>query len=130
MGTAAAVMGDKITATCSGHQVPNPATGAPQPAPPMPFSAPLTQGLASTVLIGNKPAAVAGSSGLNIPPHVGLHPSDPFLAPSAQQGTVAAGSGTVMFDGQPAAKTGVSCTVCFGAPGQLAGTAATVLIGG
>ncbi|HEY0639564.1 MAG TPA: PAAR domain-containing protein [Pseudonocardiaceae bacterium] len=130
MGTPAAVMGDKITATCNGHQIPNPASGAPQPAPPMPFSAPLTQGLASTVTIGGKFAAVAGSNGLNTPPHVGLHASDPFMAPNTQQGTVAAGSGTVMFDGKPAAKTGVSCTVCMGQPGQLAGSAADVLIGG
>jgi uncharacterized Zn-binding protein involved in type VI secretion len=130
MGTAAAVMGDKVTATCSGHQIPNPATGAPQPAPPMPFSAPLIQGLATTVTIGGKFAAVAGSSGLNLPPHVGLHPSDPFMSPSNQQAQVAVGSATVMFDGKPAAKTGSSCTVCLGAPGQLAGTAATVLIGG
>jgi len=130
MGTAAAVLGDKITATCNGHQMPNPATGAPQPAPPMPFSAPLIQGLATTVMIGGKFAAVAGSSGLNVPPHVGLHPSDPFMSPTNQQGTVAVGSATVLFDGKPAAKTGSSCTVCFGAPGQLAGTAVTVLIGG
>lgn len=129
MGAAAAVAGDKITATCSGHQVPNPASGAPQPAPPVPFSAPLTQGLASTVLVCGKPAAVAGSSGLNAPPHAGLHPADAFMVPSAQQGTVAAGSLTVLFDGKPAARTGSGCTVCFGAPGQLAGSAATVLIG-
>jgi uncharacterized Zn-binding protein involved in type VI secretion len=130
MGTPAAVLGDKITAVCNGHQMPNPASGAPQPAPPMPFSAPLTKGLATTVLIGGRFAAVAGSSGLNLPPHVGLHASDPFMSPSNQQGTVTVGSATVMFDGKPAAKSGSSCTVCFGAPGQLVGTAATVLIGG
>jgi uncharacterized Zn-binding protein involved in type VI secretion len=130
MGTAAAMMGDRITATCIGHQIPNPASGAPQPAPPMPFSAPLTQGLDTTVLIGNTFAAVVGSSGLNTPPHVGLHASDPFMSPTNQQGTVTAGSDTVYFDGKPAAKPGSSCTVCFGAPGQLAGTADTVLIGG
>ena len=45
--------------------------GNPQPAPPMPFSAPLTLGLCATVLIGGKPAAVVGASGMNTPPHVG-----------------------------------------------------------
>jgi uncharacterized Zn-binding protein involved in type VI secretion len=130
MGTAAAVLGDKITTVCNGHQMPNPATGVPQPAPPMPFSAPLIQGLATTVLIGNKPAAVAGSSGMNVPPHVGLHVSDPFMSPTNQQGTVVVGSATVFFERKPAAKTGSNCTVCFGAPGQLVGTAVTVLIGG
>src|SRR5829696_8909462 len=113
MGTAAAVMGDKITATCSGHQIPNAATGAPQPGPPMPFSAPLIQGLATTVMIGGKFAAVAGSSGMSTPPHVGLHASDPFMSPTNQKGTVTVGSGTVYFDGKPAAKTGSACTVCF-----------------
>lgn len=129
MGTPAAVMGDKITATCSVHQIPNPATGAPQPAPPMPFSAPLLQSLATTVTIGGKFAAVAGSTGYNTPPHVGLHPSDPCLVPTTQQGIVTKGSTTVLFDGRPAAMTGATCTTCTGLPGQLAGTAATVLIG-
>ncbi len=130
MGTPAAVMGDRITATCNGHQIPNPASGAPQPAPPMPFSAPLVQNLSTTVLIGGKAAVVAGSTGMNTPPHVGLHASDPFMVANTQQAVVASGSGTVFFDGKPAAKTGSSCTVCFGAPGQLAGSASNVLIGG
>lgn len=129
MGEPAAVMGDRVTASCATHQVPNPSSGAPQPAPPMPFSAPLLQNLAPTVQIGGQPAAVAGSSGLNTPPHVGLHAADPFMAPTNQQGRVAAGSATVLFEGKPAAKTGSPCTVCAGAPGQLAGSAATVLIG-
>jgi uncharacterized Zn-binding protein involved in type VI secretion len=73
---------------------------------------------------------VAGSSGLNTPPHVGLHPSDPFMVPTSQQATVTTGSATVLFDGKPAARTGSPCTVCAGAPGQLAGSATTVLIGG
>jgi uncharacterized Zn-binding protein involved in type VI secretion len=123
-------MGDKVTGTCAVHQVPNPASGAPQPAPPMPFSAPMTQGLSTTVLIGGKPAVVAGSSGLNTPPHVGLHASDPFMVPTSQTGNVVAGSTSVLFDGKPAARTGSTCTICAGAPGQVVGTATTVLIGG
>jgi len=130
MGQPAAVMGDKVTATCAAHQIPNPASGVPQPAPPMPFSAPLIQNLAPTVQIAGKPAAVVGSSGLNMPPHVGLHASDPFMAPPTQMATVTAGSTSVLIEGKPAAKTGSACTVCAGAPGQLAGTATTVLIGG
>ena len=42
MGTPTAVMGDRITGQCPIHQIPNPTSGVPQPAPPMPFSAPLT----------------------------------------------------------------------------------------
>jgi len=129
MGQPAAVMGDKVSATCATHLIPGP-LGVPMPSPPLPFSAPLVQNLATTVLIGGKPAAVAGSSGLNVPPHVGLHPSDPFLAPPSQQATVTGGSTSVLFDGKPAARTGSPCIVCAGLPGQLAGTAATVLIGG
>jgi uncharacterized Zn-binding protein involved in type VI secretion len=130
MGVPAVVMGDRIMGTCMGHQVPGPPTGNPIPAPPMPFSAPLLTGLATKVLIGGKPAAVVGSSGMNTPPHVGLHASDPFLAPPSQQGRVVAGSATVLIEGKPAAKTGGQCLICLGLPGQLVGTAATVLIGG
>jgi uncharacterized Zn-binding protein involved in type VI secretion len=129
MGTPAAVMGDRINAVCAIHMIPGP-VGAPMPAPPMPFSAPLLQGLATKVLIGGKPAAVQGSSGFNTPPHVGLHPSDPFMAPPQQRGTAMVGSTTVLVEGKPAARTGSACTVCAGLPGQLTGTAATVLIGG
>lgn len=128
-GTPAAVMGDRIMGTCMGHQIPTP-VGAPAPAPPMPFSAPLLQGLAVKVLIAGKPAAVVGSSGMNTPPHVGLHPSDPFMAPPMQQGRVVAGSTTVLIEGKPAAKTGGQCLICMGLPGNLVGSAATVLIGG
>ena len=128
MGTPAAVQGDRIMATCAAHQIPNPASGAPQPGPPMPFSAPLNLGLGMTVLIDVKPAAVAGSNGVCTPPHVGLHPADPFMAPPAQMGTVTMGSPTVLIGGKPAARTGSTGTVCFGAPGQVTGTAATVQI--
>ena len=127
MGTPAAVMGDRIMGTCGGHQIPSP-TGNPIPAPPMPFSAPLLMGLATKTLIGGKPAAVMGSSGINTPPHVGLHASDPFMAPPTQQGRVVAGSPTVLIEGKPAARTGSQGVICLGLPGQVVGTAATVLI--
>jgi uncharacterized Zn-binding protein involved in type VI secretion len=128
MGAPAIVMGDRITGQCATHLIPNPATGAPQPSPPLPFSAPLLTGLVQTVLIGGKAAAVAGSSGLNTPPHVGLHPSDPFLGPPMQQGQVASGSAMVMIGGQPAATAQSTCTCCA-APGTLVPTVQDVLIG-
>lgn len=128
MGQPAAVMGDKIMGQCAIHQIPNPASGAPQPAPPMPFQAPLTLGLAMKVLISNKPAAVVGSSGYNTPPHVGLHPSDPNMVPLTQEGKVVVGSPTVLFEGKQAARTGAQVTMCAGLPGQLVGTGTTVLI--
>jgi uncharacterized Zn-binding protein involved in type VI secretion len=129
-GTPAAVMGDKIVGMCMGHQIPSPPAGNPGPAPPMPFAAPLLQGLATKVLIAGKPAAVVGSSGINTPPHVGLHLSDLFVTPTAQQGRVVGGSTTVLIEGKPAAKTGSQAVIDFGLPGNLIGSAATVLVGG
>jgi uncharacterized Zn-binding protein involved in type VI secretion len=128
MGAPAIVMGDKITGQCPNHLIPNPATGAPQPSPPLPFSAPITMGTVATVLIGGKPAAVAGSTGLNTPPHVGLHPADPFLAPPTEIGTVVVGSPTVLIGGTPAATAQSQCTCCV-VPGTLVPTVTTVLIG-
>jgi uncharacterized Zn-binding protein involved in type VI secretion len=128
MGAPAIVMGDQIMGTCPIHQIPNPATGIPQPAPPMPFAAPLTVGLCTTVLIGGKPAAVMGSSGYNTPPHIGLAPSDPFMVPTMEVGRIVTGSPTVMFGGQPAASAQSTCTCCA-TPGQVTPTTMTVLIG-
>ena len=128
MGTPAICMNDRITGMCPIHQIPNPASGVPQPAPPMPFSAPLLQGLETTVLIGGQPAAVLGSSGMNTPPHVGLHASDPFMAPPMQQGRVVSGSPTVLIGGKPAANVSANATCCA-TPGTLVPSVATVLVG-
>jgi len=129
MGAPAAVLGDQITATCSIHLIPNPATGLPQPGPPLPFSAPITLGVVATVMICGQPAAVAGSSGLCTPPHVGLHPTDPSFAPPAQIGQVVVGSETVLIGGLAAASAASQCTVCDGLPGTLVASGQTVLIG-
>ncbi len=128
MGSPAIVTGDQVTGQCPNHLIPNPATGAPQPSPPLPFAAPLTMGTVATVLFGGQAAAVVGSSGLNTPPHVGLHPSDPFLVPSMQIGRVTSGSPTVMIGGKPAATAQSACTCCT-VPGTLVPSVATVLIG-
>ena len=128
MSAPAIVMNDRITGQCPTHLIPTPGTGAPQPAPPMPFSAPLTLGLEPTVLIGGKPVAVMGSSGLNTPPHVALHPADPFMAPPMQKGQVLSGSPTVLIGGKPIATAESSCTCCT-VPGQLVPTVTNVLIG-
>jgi uncharacterized Zn-binding protein involved in type VI secretion len=128
MGSPAIVMNDRITGMCAIHQIPNPPSGAPQPGPPMPFSAPLLQGLEASVLIAGKPAAVLGSSGMNTPPHVGLHASDPYMAPSMQMGRVVSGSGTVLMGGKPAVNSTTSATCCA-TPGSLVPSQATVLVG-
>jgi len=124
------VMNDKIQGQCAIHQVPNPATGAPQPSPgPLPFSAPLTMSLAPTVTIGGKAVAVVGSSGLNTPPHVGLHPADPFMVPTTQQGMVLTGSPTVTAGGQPIATTDSQVSMCANVPGQPLATTTSVTVG-
>ena len=127
MGAPAIVMGDKVTGMCPIHQIPA-AAGAPAPAPPMPFSAPITVGTVASVLIGGKPAVVVGCQGFNTPPHAGLHASDPYMAPPMQIGRITAGSATVLIGGQPAASASSACTCCA-TPGTLVPTVTTVLIG-
>ena len=128
MGQPAAVSGDQVNAVCSLHLMPNPATGAPQPAPPLPFAAPITLGVCATVLVCGSPAVVVGATGVNTPPHVGLHPSDPYMVPTMQKGQVVSGSQTVLFGGQPAASATSTCTCCA-TSGQITPTVTDVLIG-
>jgi uncharacterized Zn-binding protein involved in type VI secretion len=128
MGQPAIVMNDQVKGVCAIHQIPNPASGVPQPGPPMPFGAPITIGTVANVMIGGKPAVVMGCSGLNMPPHVGLHVSDPYMAPPMQVGRVTSGSPTVMIGGQPAATAGSTATCCA-TPGSLVPSVMTVLIG-
>jgi len=123
------VMGDKVQGQCAIHQVPNPASGAPQPSPaPLPFSAPLLTGLEQTVTIGGKAVAVVGSSGMNTPPHVGLHPSDPFFVPNTQQGMVVSGSPTVTAGGKPIATTMGQVAMCAQVPGTPVSTVTDVTV--
>ncbi len=128
MGSPAIVMNDRITGMCPIHLIPNPASGVPQPGPPFPFSAPIVVGVVPTVQIGGKPAAVMGCQGMNTPPHVGLHPADPFMAPPLQMGTIMSGSPTVMIGGKPAANVSSQATCCA-TPGSLVPSVMTVLIG-
>lgn len=130
MAAPAVVAGDRILVACGIHQVPGPG-GGPVPAPaPLPFSAPLSGGLVDTVLIGGRSAAVQGSEGVNSPPHPGLHASDRYAVPSTQTGRVVAGSTTVLIGNRGAAYSGCPVAGCAGVPGQVTGSATTVLIGG
>jgi len=94
----AIVMNDQDHGAVSQPNDAHPASGAPQPSPPLPFSAPLTLNLANTVMIGARPRRrwVAGHEHSR---HVGLHPSDPFMAPPTEMGQIVQGSPTVMFEG-------------------------------
>jgi len=128
MGQPAVKAGDQVQGVCAGHQIPSP-VGAPMPAPPLPFAAPLTLNLATSVLIGGTPAAVVGTKGYNMPPHVGLHPSDPKLVPLTQEAAIAVGSASVLFESKGAAYTGCTATACLSPAPMVAGTTPSVLIG-
>ncbi|MGH9196082.1 MAG: PAAR domain-containing protein [Acidimicrobiia bacterium] len=126
MSEPAIVKGDIISGTCPNHMIP--AESGTKPAGPLPFAAPLTQGLAESVTIGGKPAAVVGSFGYNSSPHVGIV-DGPFASPQAQIGRVVGASATVYFEGKPAAKSTPPPTMCV-IPGTIVGSAANVMING
>jgi uncharacterized Zn-binding protein involved in type VI secretion len=127
MGANAALMGDKIIALCPVHQLIGP-LGAPLPTPFLPFSAPLTNGCSTKTTINGKAIVLVGATGLNAPPHVGLHASDPNAIPLSQIGSVAASPATTLVEGRPIAVSGATCTVCVEAPGALVGSS-NVLVG-
>lgn len=134
MGAPAARAGDKVTATDT-HIIMVPSPGGPVPTPlPHPFVGTITSGVSTNVMIGGAPAAVVGSTVLNIPPHV---PSGggPFQIPPTNQGTIIKGSATVMINGKPAARVGDTVMTCNDPAPLPVGTitgpgAVTVLIGG
>ena len=106
---AAAKMGDKVIGTDT-HILMVPSPGGPVPTPTsLPFSGTITGGCSTDVLIEGKPAAVVGSSATNTPPHIA--PS-PFQVPPTNQGTVIAGSTSVMINNKPAARSGDKVTTC------------------
>ena len=129
MGAPAALLGDQITGACPIHQLIGP-LGVPVPTPgPARSSAPLLLGCSTTTLINGKPVALVGASGMNTPPHVGLHASDPFMAPPLQVGTVAASPALTLDRGAAGRRRRErACTVCANAPGMLVGSS-DVLVG-
>lgn len=127
MGANAAVLGDQVVAMCPIHQLIGP-LGVPVPTPGLPFAAPLLIGCSMTTTINGKPIALVGATGMNTPPHIGLHASDPFMLPPTQIGTVVASPALTLVEGRPVAVSGASCTVCNNAPGTLVGSS-DVLVG-
>ena len=129
MGAPAIVQGDRINGTCPNHLVPSGSGTAPAPPSQQKFSAPVTVGLVPTVLIGGKPAAVAGASGFNTPPHVGIV-DGAFASPTNQIGRVVTGSATVLIGGKPAATTSSQGSCCLPVtPGKIGPGVPSVLIG-
>jgi uncharacterized Zn-binding protein involved in type VI secretion len=125
VGAPAIVEGNRITGTCPNHLVPSGSGTA--PAGPLAFSAPIRDGVVTSVLIGGHAAAVMGASGTNTPAHPGIVDS-PYAAASAQVGRITSGSSTVLIGGRAAATLASSATCCV-APGTPGPGVPTVLIG-
>lgn len=131
MSQPAAKMGDKVVGTDI-HIIMVPSPGGPVPTPlPHPFAGTITGGCSTNVMIGGQPAAVVGSTATNAPPHVPQ--GGPFQAPPTNQGTVTKGSGTVLINNKPAARTGDTVMTCNDpspAPTSSIVAVGTVMIGG
>jgi uncharacterized Zn-binding protein involved in type VI secretion len=109
--------------------IPSPAGPVPTPMP-MPFAGKLSGALSTSVKIDGKPAAVKGSTAQNQPKHVPA--GGPFQDPPSNQATVDAGSETVKFDNQQAARLGDAAKTCNDpedAPNGVIIATGTVLIG-
>jgi len=132
----AAVMGDKATGLCT-HIVLVPAPpGPPVPTPlPHPYMGTILLGCVTTVLIGNKPAAVLGAGLQNVPPHIPTPPGVAPAVPPTNDGRIILGSATVLIGGKPAARVGDTIMPCANSTppgtGAIIGPGApTVIIGG
>ena len=133
MGQPAAKANDQVTATDT-HIVIVPAGPAQVPTPlPHPFTGVLSGGLICSVKIGGQPAAVAGSTADNLPPHIFTPPGVSFQKPPANKASVLMGSATVKIGGKPAARNGDTATTCNDPADLPVGkvvAAGTVFIGG
>lgn len=131
MAQPAAKQGDQIVATDI-HIIMVPSPGGPVPTPlPHPFNGVIDNGLSTDVMIMGRPAATVGSTGTNTPPHIPQGGS--FQVPPSNQGTIMMGSGTVLINGNPAARNGDTAQTCADpVPNMGAQVIAvgTVLIGG
>lgn len=129
MGNPAAKQGDQVLATDT-HIILMPPYSTPTPLP-HPFTGMLSGGLSADVNIGGMPAAILSSTADNTPPHIPQ--GGPFQKPPANKGQIIMGSGTVMINGQPAARMGDTASTCNDPADLPVGSvmgAGTVFIGG
>ncbi len=70
------------------------------------------QRLSRDVTIEGQPAATVGSVAINQPPHVPTPPGTAFQVPPTNRGTVQTGSGSVLINGQGAARLGDPVATC------------------
>jgi uncharacterized Zn-binding protein involved in type VI secretion len=133
MGQPAAKQGDQVTAVDM-HIVLVPSASGTVPTPlPHPFSGMLNGGLSSNVKIMGMPAATAGSTAANQPPHIPTPPGTAFQIPPANQATILRGSATVMINQKPAARAGDQTQTCADPVPNMGAAliaAGTVFIGG
>jgi uncharacterized Zn-binding protein involved in type VI secretion len=110
MGQPAAKQGDKIIATDT-HIILIPTPGGAVPTPlPHPFTGMIDGNLSTDVKIMGLPAATAGSSATNMPPHIPQGGS--FQRPSSNRATIQLGSPTVKINGKMAARNGDTAMTC------------------
>ncbi|MBC6459914.1 PAAR domain-containing protein [Actinomadura sp. HBU206391] len=133
MGQPAAKADDQVVGTDT-HIVMVPAGPSLVPTPlPHPFAGRLTGGLAGSVLIEGKAAAVVGSTADHTAGHVPTPPGTSFQKPPAGRGTVQMGSATVLVEGKGLARNGDTVLTCndpADAPVGSIVAAGTVLVGG
>jgi uncharacterized Zn-binding protein involved in type VI secretion len=112
MGQPAAKADDQVVGVDT-HIVLVPSGPAMVPTPlPHPFSGQLNGGLASSVKIAGKAAAVVGSTADNSPAHQATPPGTSFQSPPSNKATIKAGSATVKIEGKAAARNGDTADTC------------------
>jgi len=129
MGQPAAKQGDQVTAVDL-HLIQPFAPTAPAPVP-HPFNGIIDGGLSTDVMIEGRPAATITSTATNTPPHIPL--GGTFVIPPTNMATIITGSGTVLINAKPAARTGDTATTCNDPVPLPVGSVvavSTVLIGG
>ncbi len=110
MGQPAAKQGDRILATDT-HIIMIPSPGGPVPTPlPHPFVGIIDSSCSNDVKIMGMPAAVAGSTASNTPPHIPQ--GGPFQKPPTNKGNIMMGSPTVKINGKMAARNGDTAMTC------------------
>ncbi|NFV80347.1 PAAR domain-containing protein [Magnetospirillum aberrantis] len=115
MGLPAAKMGDSIVNAADIHIVLVPSPGGPVPTPqPFPFNGRITMATCPNVRVNGRPAAVVGSMGQNIPPHIPA--TGMFQTPPTNLGRVVRGSMSVRFGGRQAARATDMCETCHDIP--------------
>jgi uncharacterized Zn-binding protein involved in type VI secretion len=112
VGQPAAKQGDQVVGTDM-HIVLVPSPSGPTPSLlPHPFTGMIDGGLSTDVKLMGRPAAVAGATATNNPPHVPTPPGTAFQRPPPNKATLLAGSPTVRINNKPAVRNGDRASTC------------------